>query len=727
MTTLPEVTARKAGSGRVESLLESMTLEEKVGQMTQLTVGALAADDSPRRDTLRLDPARLHRAVAERHVGSIINVLHGSLTVDGWCRLLEEIQEAADGTRLGIPILYGIDHVHGANYVVGGTILPHTLVLAATFEAGLVRRAAEVTARETAAAGLPWTFAPVLDAGRQPLWPRFYETFGESTWLTGELGEAMVRGFQGEGVAATGKHFLAYSGPAGGRDRTPALLGRRAVHEQFLPPFRRAIDAGVAALMVNSGEIDGEPVHSSRYWLDDVLRRRLGFKGVVVTDWADITFLHTRHRVAPSLKDATRMAVQAGIDLAMTPDNFDFHDRLVELVREGSIAEARVDESVRRILGLKEALGLFDRPLARTDTGGRKRHRALALDAARASMTLLKNDGVLPLAPGARVLVTGPGAHSLSALNGGWTHTWQGADPGSYEPGATTVLQEIAKRADVVRHEEGCGFEREGNIGAAAAAAQRSDVAVVVVGEDAYSEWAGDVRDLSLSGPQRRLALAVMSTGTPTILVLLQGRPRIIRDLADGTAAILMAYWPGMQGSRAIAEVLYGEVNPSGRLPFTYPKHPNALTPHDHKTTETLDTRLEPRGPGGFDPQFELGTGLSYTTFEYDELRLASPVIDPSGRQRVEVRVRNTGSRPGRHSVLLFTRQHFSRWTPHVRRLRGARQVTLEPGGAADVSFALVAEDLAAVRDDGERIVEAGAYDVMVGDLKATFRIRSTA
>jgi beta-glucosidase len=716
---------------RVESLLGAMSLEEKVGQMTQLTVGAIASPDSPRRDTLRLDPLKLRHAVDERHVGSIINVLDGSLTVAGWRAMLEEIQSAAADTRLGIPILYGIDHVHGANYLVGGTIFPHNLALAATFDAGLVRRAAEVTAGETAMAGLRWTFAPVLDVGRQPLWPRLYETFGESAWLAGELGEAAVLGLQGAGVAATGKHFLAYSAPSDGRDRTPARLGRRGVHEQFLPPFRRAVDAGVAALMVNSGEIDGEPVHSSRYWLTDVLRGQLGFRGVVVTDWADIAFLHTRHRVAPTLEDATRMAVEAGIDLAMTPDNYDFHDHLVKLVRGGAVPESRVDASVRRILRLKDALGLFDRPVAEVPEGGAREPggegvRAIALDAARASMTLLANDGVLPLDPDARVLVSGPAARSLSALNGGWTHTWQGHRPEDYQPDATTLLDEIAARARRVEYIGGCDFDRDGDVDAAAAAAARADVAVVAVGEDAYSEWAGDIRDLSLTAPQRRLVEAIIGTGTPTVLVLVQGRPRLIREVAGGAAAILMAYWPGMWGGRAIAETLYGEVNPWGRLPLTYPKHPNALMPHDHKPTETMDTRLEPRGPGGFDPQFGFGTGLSYTTFDYADLRLEAPAIGPGDEQRVTVGVRNTGGRPGRHTVLLFLRKHYSRWTPHVRQLRGAGQVDLEPGEAGTVSFSLAPEALAAVGGDGERVLEPGAYDVMVGDLVATFHVRET-
>lgn len=716
------------GSERVQALLDRMSVEEKVGQMTQLTLGAVAAD-SPRRGTVELDAGKLREAIVERHVGSILNTLDGPLTLSGWRNALEEIQALATAeTRLGIPVLYGIDHVHGANYIAGGTIFPHNLGLAATFDEALVRRAAEVTAAETLAAGLPWDFAPVLDVGRQPLWPRYYETFGEAELVAGRLGSAAVRGLQ-EGpagrVAATAKHYLGYSAPATGRDRAPALLGRRTIREHFLPPFRTAVEAGVSAVMVNSGEIDGEPVHASRYWLTDVLRGELGFRGPVVTDWADIAFLHTRHRVAPDRKAAARLAVEAGIDMAMTPDNFDFHDHLVALVAEGAVPETRLDASVRRVLTLKERLGLFDRPVPEPareapDVAGA---RAVALEASRASLVLLTNDGVLPLARDAKLAVTGPAAASRTALGGGWTYSWQGGSDADYPPDATTLVAELAGRAGAVEHVEGAGFTAEVDLDAAVAAAARADVAVVALGEDAYAEWAGDIKDLTLPAPQLRLARAVIATGTPTVLVLAQGRPRIIRGVADGAAAILHAGWPGVHGARAIAEVLFGDVNPSGRLPFTYPRHPNDLTLHDHKRTETFGPRLEPRGPGGYDPRFQLGDGLSYTTFEYEELRLGAEEVAAGDALAATVTVRNTGDRAGGHAVLLFTRRHYASVTPHVRRLRGFRKVVLEPGEAREVTFILDARSLEHVGRDGEPVLEAGAFDVMVGGVTATFRV----
>jgi beta-glucosidase len=724
----PAAGAPRQASARVEALLAQMTLEEKVGQMTQLTVAVLAAEGGPQRDSVRLDPAKLRTAVVDRHVGSILNVIGGSLTLEGWDALIRQIQGMAmRETRLGIPVLYGIDFVHGANYTRGGTIFPHNLGMAATFNPRLARRLGEITADEAEASGLPWNFAPVLDVGRQPLFPRFYETFGEDPWLTATLGRQVVLGMQRTGrVAATMKHYLGYSGPRTGRDRTPAALTEREVRENFLPPFAAAVRAGVGTVMVNSGEIDGEPLHASRYWLTDVLRGELGFEGVVVTDWEDVVYLHNRHRVAPTMKDAVRMAVQAGIDMSMTPYDFGFADHLVALVREGTIPESRIDASVRRILTLKESLGLFDAPYP--DPAARARFATeeaarTAREAARESITLLKNEGgILPLRRDARILVTGPAASSLTALNGGWTYTWQGTDASQFPEGPRTVVEAMLRRGADVRYVGGSRFTEAGDIEAAARAARDVDVAVVVIGEDAYSEGVGDINDLHLPYAQLRLVQAVQATGTPTVLVLVTGRPRVIRDMVDAARGIVMAYWPGMHGGEVIAEVLFGEFNPSGKLPFTWPRHPNALLTYDHRQTEALAPGND-RGPTGYNPQWEFGHGLSYTTFAYRDLRLSAERIGAADSLTVQVTVANTGERAGQETVLLFTRQHYASVTPAVRRLRAFEKVELAPGASRTVTFTLRPDDLRFVARDGRLVLEPGDFDVMVGGLKGTFRL----
>jgi beta-glucosidase len=722
----PQPHPRIASSARVDSLLSVMTLEEKVGQMTQLTIGVVAAEGTPQRDSIRLDPAKLREAIVTRHVGSLLNVIGGSLSLEGWHQLVGQVQGVAmRETRLGIPVIYGIDFVHGANYTRGGTIFPHNLGMAATFNPALARRAGEITGDEALASALPWNFAPVLDVGRNPVWPRFYETFGEDPLVAAVLGREQVLGMQRSGrVAATLKHYLAYSASRTGRDRTPVELSVRGVRENYLPPFAAAVRAGARTVMVNSAEIDGEPVHASRYWLTDVLRGELGFTGVIVTDWEDIYYLHTRHRVAPTLKDAVRMAIEAGIDVSMTPTDFRFTDHLVELVREGTIPESRIDQSVRRILTLKEELGLFDAPFP--DPTARavfatEASAEVARQAARESITLLKNEGgILPLEADAKILVTGPAAQSMTALNGGWTYTWQGTDASHFPDEPRTVLEAILRRGRDVRYVAGGGFTEPGDVAQAARLAAEADVAVVVIGEDAYAEGVGDIPDLTLPEAQLRLVEAIQATGTPTVLVLLEGRPRIIRRVVDGARGVVLAYWPGMFGGQAVAEVLFGEINPGGKLPFTYPRHPNELLTYDHKVTETLSPGF---GGQGFRPEWPFGHGLSYTTFAYRDLRLGTARMDAAGRLAVEVTVQNTGARAGEEAVLLFTRQHFASTTPYTRRLRAFRKVALAPGESRTVAFTLAADDLRHVGRDGRMVLEPGDFDVMVGGLTGTFRV----
>jgi beta-glucosidase len=525
------------------------------------------------------------------------------------------------------------------------------------------------------------------------------------------------------------KHYLAYGMSQTGRDRTPADVSEREVREYALPPFRAAVRAGARAVMVNSGEIDGEPVHASRHWLTDVLRGELGFDGVIVTDWHDVNFLHTNHRVAPTIRDAVRMAVDAGIDMSMTPYDFEFADTLAALVNDGVIPMSRIDESVRRILTLKADIGLLDGPYpdtarSGTEDGMRAADREVARRAAREAITLLKNDHVLPLARDARILVTGPAAASLAAHYGGWSYTWQGNDDTKYPLDARTLLEALRQRAPQTSYVPIASFsalsarERAVSI----AAARLASVAVVALGEDAYAEWIGDLGDLTLPPAQLELANAIAETGTPTVLVLLEGRPRIITAVAERAKAIVLGYWPGMEGADALADVLFGYVNPSGRLPFTYPRFPNALATYDHRYTETLNTDFERRS-GGFNPLFQFGHGLSYTTFAYRDLLVDRSTVDACDTLRVCVTVTNTGTRLGDESVLLYTRQHYASLTPPGRRLRAFERISLEPGASKTVEFALAVADLGFVGRDLRQRVEPARFDVMVGDLTTGFEI----
>ncbi len=725
---------------RVDSLLAQMTLDEKVGQMTQVTLAVVAEDGSGPYD-VRLDPEKLRTAIVDYKVGSILNVADHALTVERWHELLTQMQDVATReTRLGIPIIYGIDAVHGANYLTGATIFPHNIGLAATFDTALARQAGAVTALETHISGIPWNFAPVLDLGRHPVWPRFYESFGEDVLVAASMGAANVRGMQEDVidgpdiVAACAKHYVGYSYPFTGKDRTTAYIPEIELREYFLPPFKAAIDAGIKTVMVNSGDVNRIPVHASRFLLTDVLRGELGFDGVVVTDWEDIIKMHRVHHTAPTVREATRQALEAGIDMAMVPNNFSFYDDALALVKEGVISEERIDESVRRILRLKFETGLMDAPYPGDFTSAdinTDEFQALNLEAARRTMTLLKNeDGVLPLRDGARVLVTGPAAHSLTALNGGWTYTWQGRDASHFPDDRPTLLDALRARLgeDAVVSAEGAPFGDVIGLPTppparpvtemlqeAVEAARSVDVAIVAIGEDAYAETPGNMDDLTLPEVQRRLVTEIAATGTPVVVVLIEGRPRLLGNAADAADAVLMAYWPGMQGGRAIADVLVGDVNPSGRLPFTYPRKPNALLPYDHPVSSSFGIWLSE--PNAFHPQWAFGTGLSYTSFEYDGLSVADTALGMSDVLEVSIEVTNTGDRAGRETVLVYVADEYATVAPPVRRLRAFRSVELEPGASETLTFTIPVSDLAFVGPDNEWIVEPGTFRVEVGGL----------
>jgi beta-glucosidase len=735
---------RPAGAqvdAKVDSILKQMTLEEKVGQMTQLTIETVSRTHGTATVVQELDSAKLEDVVLNHHVGSLLNVYDVALTPAQWRTVITTVQRFAARSRLRLPIIYGIDAVHGHHYMRGATIFPQNIAMAATRDSGLVRREHQITAYETRASGITWNFAPVLDVGRQPLWSRFFETFGEDVHLVTVLGTAAVVAEQQDPrpaldsllpkarhkstvprsdvfVAATGKHFLGYSMPLSGTDRTVAWIPDRELREYYLPPFAGAIGAGLRSVMINSSDINDVPVHSSHEILTDLLRGELHFTGVAVTDWKDITRLRTVHHVAPTEMDAVRMAVMAGVDMSMVPQDLSFYDDLLALVHQGAVPESRIDESVRRILRLKFELGLFNNALPDTTmltNAGAPAFQAVSRTAAEEAVTLLKNDrGLLPLAKNASVLVTGPGAASLPAQYGAWSFIWQGTDTALYPRDVHTLLDAIRSRAAHVTYVSGTTFSAETDIAAAVEAARHADVAIVCLAEYPSAEKPGDIDDLTLPAAQLRLARAIEATGTPVVLTLFQDRPRIVRAAVDSARAIVTGYETGPFGGEAVAGVLFGDVNPSGRLPFTWPRTTGKIVPYDHTMSGEISGD---DSTGGYHPEWPFGYGLSYTTFSYGNLTLDRSQVGRGDTVSVTVAVSNTGQRMGTEAVELYVRDLYASVAPPVRRLRGFQRVTLRPGEQRTVSFKLPIRDLAFIGRDNRPVVEPGAFDVMVGGL----------
>lgn len=733
----------------VEALLAQMTVEEKVGQMAQLTLDVLTVGENEyvTEEPLRLDSAMVRKALVDYGVGSILNTASNKArTVEKWHEVISELQRVAtEETRLGIPVLYGVDAIHGTTYTVGATFFPQQIGQAATWNRELVRKGGEITAYETRASGIPWNFSPVLDMGRDPRFARMWETFGEDVHLVSELGVELVKGYEGENnevsnpfhVASCLKHYLGYGTPWSGKDRTPAHMSDTELRERHLPAFEAAIEAGAHTVMVNSGLINGVPVHASYELLTGLLKEELGFEGLVVTDWADINNLHSRDRVAVNHKEAVKLAINAGIDMSMIPYSLDFCDDLVALVNEGEVAMARIDDAVRRILNTKHKLGLFERPVTHYEDYplfGSDEFESAAYETARESMTLLKNeDDILPLPTDARILVAGPNAHTMRALNGGWSYTWQGRDNEAFTGDYATILDAIRAKVGAHRVEfvEGVRYvnaasywvEEEVDVAAAVRAAARADYIVLALGENSYTEKPGDLHDLTLSEQQLRLAEALAATGKPVILVLNQGRPRIIRRIEPLMKGVLQAYLPGNFGGLAVADVLFGSINPSGKLPFTYPMYTNSLVTYDHKPSEH-----QAKMAGAYDyesdfaVQYPFGFGLSYTEFTYSDLRLSSEELTADGELEVQVTLSNTGGRAGKEVVQLYTSDLFASLTPDVRRLRAFDKIALEPGEAETVRFVLRSADLSFINAEGQRVTEPGDFELELGGLTAGFR-----
>lgn len=712
----------------INHLLSQMTLAEKAGQMTQVTLDTIAMGKPYQvEDPLTLDDTKIKQVINNKLVGSVLNVGTHAHTPERWRELIDDIQAAAANTRLGIPILYGLDTIHGANYVMNSTLFPQQLGLACTGNRALTETLFALAARDTVRAGIPWLFAPDGDVGRNPLWPRIWEGFGEDVYICSELTAAATRGIEGvDGAASCLKHFLGYGYPQSGMDRTPAWIPERQLREYYLPPFVSGLKAGSPSVMINSGEINGVPVHASKYLLTDVLRKELGFGGVIVTDWEDVLYLHTRHKVADSYRSAVKISIEAGIDMSMTAMDTEFADHVIDLVESGELSEGRIDDSVRRILQMKLDLGLFEKPnpghtFPAADTSN---DLDLATEAAEQSIVLLRNENeCLPLEKGERILVVGPTANSKQSLHGGWTYTWQGdktdeLDPGLHPTFVEAFQQEYGKAG--VRFVAACdhagNMQTEGLDDALLWATR----VILCLGENAYTEFFGSIDDLYLPKAQEILSVKVAAVKKPTILVLLQGRPRCISRLTGTYDAVLTAFYPGHGGPVALSGVLTGRVNPSGRLCLTYPRYPNSLIPYDHKSTENQE--LQGARPA-FDPEFEFGHGLSYTQFKYGTIKLSNNVLKMGDVLEVSIELTNTGKRSGGHIVQLYTRTHYASITPSIRRLRKFDRLELEAGQHETINFKLSTEDMSFVGQDLKPITEPGNYTLMIGDQSREFTI----
>lgn len=726
---------------RIDSIVKKLTLEEKIGQMTQLTLDVVGKGNSVYQSDMpfRLDQEMVDTVIRKYKVGSILNTASNTpLTNATWQELITTLQKTAI-EETGIPIVYGVDEIHGATYTVGAVLFPQEIAMAATFNPTLVYEGAKIAAYETKAGNIPWNFSPILDLGRDARWARQWETYGEDPYLVSVMGEQCVKGYQGDDpnhigkdrVAACLKHYMGYGVPFSGKDRTPSYISEQDMREKHFAPFLRALRAGALSVMVNSGVNNGLPTHADHRLLSEWLKRDLGWDGVIVTDWADINNLYTRDHIAASKKEAIRIAINAGVDMSMVPYEWSFCTYLKELVEEGEVPMSRIDDAVKRVLRLKYRLNLFERPYWPTKEYpefASSAHAEAALHAAEEAVTLLKNQqSVLPLEKKVKVLVAGPNAHSMRTLNGGWSLSWQGEKVDQYAGDRNTILEAIQRKIGKSRvvYEPGVTYRMEGvyweenepRIEEAVKAAAEVDYIILCLGENSYCETPGNLDDLYLSENQQALAKALAATGKPVILVLNEGRPRVISKIEPLMQAVVQLYLPGNYGGDALANILFGEVNPSGKLPYTYPKYPNSTVTYDHKPCESLDKM---QGAYDYDAvlsvQWAFGYGLSYTDFEYTDLKVNRNEFKSGDELLFTVKVKNTGKRIGKESVLLFTGDEVASLTPDVRRLRAFEKIELKPGESRTLTLKVAADDLAFVGRDGKWILEAGDFSVQVGN-----------
>ena len=748
----------KTGSGedaalekRVDSVMSNLTLEEKVGQMAQYTLDVIGKEVSPNQsvDPFEFDPAKLDTILGMYKVGSILNTTNNKAqTTEMWSYIIKTIQDRAI-RETGIPVLFGIDAIHGTNYTAGATLFPQGVGMGATFNTALMEEGSRISAYETRASNIPYTFAPTMDLIRDQRWSRHWESYSEDTYLTAQMALASLKGFQGDDynnigknhVAVSLKHYMGYGVPVSGKDRTPAIISESDLREKFFEPFRQAIEAGALSVMINSGHINGVSTHADHRLLTEWVKEDLNYDGVLITDWNDVENLAFRDHIASDFKDAIRISINAGIDLVMVPYNKNFCNDLIALVKEGKVKQERIDDAVRRVLRMKFRLGLFEKPYwdkAEYPEFGSAAHEAEAKKAADESITLLKNENnILPIKQGARILVTGPNANSMRTLNGGWSYSWQGEKTELFAEKYNTIFEALKNKfgEGKVKYVPGVEYKMDGQyfeenpsqIGAAISAASGVDYIVLCVGENSYCETPGNLDELTLSENQTALAKALLKTGKPVILVLNEGRPRLIRSIEPETKAVIQLYLPGNYGADALADILTGEVNPSGKLPYTYPKFEQGLITYDHKPSQNIEGKME----GAYDygaqtsVQYPFGFGLSYTTFEYTNLAVDKKEFKSGDSIQISIDVKNTGNVAGKESVLLFSSDLVASVTPDVRRLRAFDKVMLNPGETKTVKLKLAANDLAFVNDRGKWTLEAGDFRLQAGNL--TDNIKCTA
>ena len=749
----PPIPADPAIESRITELMKDMSLEVKAGQMAQYTLDVLCKGDNvfSSYEPFELDEAMVNKVLKELKAGSILNTANNrARTTEEWNKVITELQKAALEAT-GIPLLYGIDSNHGATYTAGATFYPQEIGMAATFAPELMRQAAEMSAYETRASQIPWTFNPTMDLGRDARWPRQWESFGEDPYLNARMAVAATLGYQGDDpdkidpyhIAACLKHYLGYGVPATGKDRTPAVISPSELREKFFEPFRAAVVEGKAlSVMVNSGIINGVSTHADKKLLDGWLKKELAFDGVIVTDWADMPNLLNRDRVAADYREALALTINAGVDMIMEPYNVEMVPALISAVKDGLIPMERIDDAVRRILRMKIRLGLFDKPITKPEdypAFASPAHEALALRAAEESITLLKNEeGLLPLRKGVKILISGPNGDSMRTLDGGWSYSWQGEKTEEFAGKYRTIYEAVAGEfgAENVTFVPGVTYKMDGeyweenepDIDAAVRAASSADVILLCIGENSYCETPGNLDELSLSPNQLALAKALEATGKPVILVLNEGRPRLIRTIEPDAKAVIQLYLPGNYGGDALARILSGKVNPSGKLPYTYPKYEQALLTYDHKPSQNLDGKME----GAYDygantsVQYPFGFGLSYTRFAYSDLSVDKSAFAPGDLLSISVTVTNTGDRAGKETVLLFSSDLTASMTPDVRRLRAFEKVELRPGESRTVTFALPSGDLAFVNADGKWTLEKGDFNLRIGDQMTIVRCTET-
>ena len=732
---------------QVEQTLKKLTLEEKIGQMMELVTDLFGAND--KNGVFYIDEHKTDSILSRYKIGSILNAPNTCApTAKQWEKYIAQIQKISM-KRIGIPCVFGLDQNHGSTYTQGGTLFPQNINVAATFNREIARRSAEATAYETRAVSVPWTYSPTVDLGRDARWPRIWENFGEDCYLSSEMGKAMVYGFQGEDpnnidqyhIATSMKHFMGYGVPWTGKDRTPAYISPADLREKHFAPFLAGLQAGALTVMVNSASVNGMPMHANKDILTGWLKEETGWDGVLITDWADINNLYTREMVAKDKKDALRIAINAGIDMIMEPYSCDACGYLVELVKEGKIPMSRIDDACRRVLRMKYRLDLFKNPtqkLKNYPKFGGEEFAKLALEGATESMVLLKNEGnILPLQHGKKILLTGPNANQMRCLDGGWSYTWQGhrADEfaGKYNTIYEAFCNEYGKEnvilnQGVTYNEKGKYWEEnEPQIQGAVDAAKNVDVIVACIGENSYTETPGNLTDLWLSENQRNLVKELAKTGKPVVLVLNEGRPRLIADIEPLAQGIIDILIPGNMGGDALANLVSGKSNFSGKMPYTYPKEINSLANYDFKKSEEVGTM-----EGAYDynakitQQWGFGYGLSYTSYKYSNLKVSQSDFRHGDIIKVSVDVKNTGKVAGKESVLLFSSDLIASMVPDGRRLRAFDKVELQPGETKTMTFELKADDLAFVDWNGKWRLEEGDFKLMIADQSADIHCTDT-